>query len=307
MKPIKKIDVVIIGAGVAGLTAGIYAAMQKLDTLILEDQLVGGQILDANVVENYPGFTSTSGSSLAERMHEQAISLGANIDEFDSIVSVKLTDAEKIVETDRFIYHPKAVIIAAGMKRRPLPIKEETKYRSRGIHYCELCDGHMYEGKEIAVIGGGRGGVGAALSLSKYATKITLIHHGDKLAADPRTIEKLQADSKIHVMLNSEVVSAAGDGHLESLTIADLNTQKHHELKVQGAFVFVGWLARTDIYKDYIKLDAGGNIIAGEDCKTNVLGVFAAGDVRQKLVRQLTTAVSDGTIAAVMAEEYIRG
>lgn len=304
-KTIKELELLIIGAGAAGLSAGIYAAMLKVDTLILEDQLIGGQILDAYSVENYPGFISTTGAELMDIMHQQAEKQGAKVDEFDTIISVKLTDNEKIVETDSYIYKPKAVIIAAGMKRRTLPLPEETKFKSKGVHYCELCDGHLYEGKKIVVVGGGRAGVGAAISLTRYAQEIILIHHRDTLQAEAKVIDQLLANPKIKVMYNTEIVTLQGDKHLEQVVVENNQTKEQTTLEVPGMFVFIGWIPRTDMYAPYLDLDSQGNIIAGEDCQTKVAGVFVAGDVRSKKIRQLTTAVSDGTVAALNAEEYL--
>ena len=305
-KPIKELELLIIGAGAAGLSAGIYAAMLKVDTLILEDQLIGGQILDAYSVENYPGFINTTGAELMEIMHQQAEKQGAKVDEFDTILSVKLTDTDKIIETDSFIYKPKAVIIAAGMKRRTLPLPEETKFKSKGVHYCELCDGHLYEGKKIMVVGGGRAGVGAAISLTRYASEVLLIHHGPSLQAEAKVQDELLANAKIKVLYNMQVVTLQGEQNLERVVLENVNTKEQTTIEVPGMFVFIGWIPRTDMYSPYIELDSYGNIVAGEDCQTKVAGVFAAGDVRSKKIRQLTTAVSDGTVAAINGEEYLK-
>lgn len=305
-KPIKEIDLLIIGAGAAGLTAGIYAAMLKLDTLILEDQLIGGQILDAYSVENYPGFISATGSEIMQNMHTQAEKQGAQIDEFDTIIDIALSEQEKIVETETYIYKPKALIIAAGMKRRTLPLQAAEKFKSRGVHYCELCDGHLYDGKKIAVIGGGRAGVGAAISLTRYAKEIVLIHHGAELQAEAKVIDELKNKPQISVMYNTQVIALDGGKHLEKVTLENTVTKATTEIELDGMFVFIGWIPRTDIYAKYLKLDPYGNIITDEDCQTTFPGVFAAGDVRSKKIRQLTTAVADGTIAAINAEEYIK-
>lgn len=304
-KKVKQVDLLIIGAGVAGLTAGIYAGRLKLNTLIIEDEIIGGQIRDAYIIENYPGFSSISGSDLIDKMQAQAIHSGATIDEFDNIVSVKLTDNEKIIESENYIYKPKAVIIAAGAKRKELPIPEEKKFRGSGIHYCEICDGHLYEGKHIAVVGGGSSSVGAAIFLSKYAEKITLIHRSEHLRADKKSQEELFNNKKINFLWNTQVKQAMGNELLESVLLENVNTKENTELKLDGIFVNIGSVPRTAMYKEYINIDSYGNIEASETCETNVKGVFAAGDVRVKEVRQLTTAASDGTIAALMAEKYI--
>lgn len=301
----KNIDILIIGAGPAGLTAGIYASRLKLSTLILEDEIVGGQIRDAYVIENYPGFTSISGAELVKKMNEQAIASGTEIDEFDKIISVKFTDDERIVETETYLYEAKAVIIAAGAKRRELPIPEEKKFRGKGIHYCELCDGHMYEGKNIAVVGGGNSALLAVKFLSTYANKITIIQQFDYFQAEKKVQDEIFNNPKVNIIWNTEVKNALGEEKLSKIVIENIKTKEIAELNVDGVFVYIGFSPRTDIYNEYINLDKYGNILAGETTETNVKGVFAAGDVRSKLFRQVTTAVSDGTVAALMAEKFI--
>jgi len=301
----KELDMVIIGAGPAGLTAGIYAARLNLNLIILEDEIVGGQIREAYLVENYPGFTSISGSDLTEKIRNQAQSSGAAIDEFDTIVAVKLTDEEKIIETDSYIYKPRVVIIAGGAKKLELPIKEEKRFHGKGIHYCEICDGHMYQGKHLAVVGGGSSALLASKFLTKYAEKITIINRRDHFKGETKLLKELSEDSKINFIWNSKVSSAKGDERLEGLVLENLVTGHTVDLIVDGVFVYIGLVPRTGLYKDYLKLSETGNIIAGENCETNVKGVYAAGDIRTKLFRQVTTSVSDGTVAVLMAEKYI--
>lgn len=301
----KELDLLIIGAGPAGLTAGLYAARLKLDTLIIEDELVGGQIRDAYVVENYPGFSKIGGSELTEKMQKQSKLAGAVIDEFDRVLSVRLTDDEKVIETENYLYKPKAVIIASGAKRRELPIPEEKQFRGNGIHYCEICDGHLYEGKHVGVIGGGSSAVGAADFLAKYAAKVTLIHRSGELRADKKSQEELFANEKVEVLWDSEVKQVLGGERLEAVVLENPKSKERREIKLDGIFVYIGSVPRTEIYKEYVDIDEYGNIVAGETCETKVQGVFVAGDVRKKLIRQLTTAVSDGTVAALMAEKYI--
>ena len=302
----KDLDLLIIGGGTAGLTAGIYASRLKLDTLILEDEIMGGQIKDAYVVENYPGFMSVKGSDLTDIMAEQAKFAGAKIDEFDNIKSIKLSDNEKIIETYSFIYKPKALIIAAGAKKRPLPIPEEPKFLGKGIHYCELCDGHLYEGKHIVVVGGGNSAIGASLVLAKYASKLTIIHQFDSFNADKKTVDKLLQNDRVEVIWNSEIISASGDNFLDKIIVEDKKNLLRSEISCNAVFVYIGQEPRTDMYKEFLDVDRYGNIVAGETCETNIKGVYAAGDVRTKEFRQLTTATSDGTVAALMAEQYIK-
>lgn len=301
----KAIDVVIIGSGVTGLTAALYTGRMKLSTLVLETDLVGGQIVNASEIENYPGFTSIRGSELVEKIRQQAELFGASIDEFDKIINVELTDTKKIVETESFIYEPKVVIIATGMTRRKLPLPEESRFLSKGIHYCELCDGHMYQDKTIAVVGGGNAALDAAKFLTKYAKKLYIIHRSPALTADVLTQENVLKNPMVEVLLNTEIRKAKGDKTLEMLELYGKTEGKTYELPVDGLFVDIGVVPNTAMFSKYINIDSAGNILAGEDCKTNVAGVFAAGDVRAKQIRQLTTAMADGTVAAILAEKYI--
>ncbi|KEH99125.1 NAD(P)/FAD-dependent oxidoreductase [Clostridium massiliodielmoense] len=301
----KNIDILIIGAGPAGLTASIYTSRLKLSTLILEDEIIGGQIRDAYTIENYPGFTNISGVNLTKKIEEQASASGAIIDEFDKIISVKLTNSEKIIETENHIYNAKVVIIASGAKRRELPIPEEKKFHGKGIHYCELCDGHMYDGKHIAVVGGGNSALLAVKFLSKYAEKITIVHQLDYFQAEQKIQDEVFQNPKVNVIWNSEIKHALGNNNISKISIENVKTKETTELPIDGIFVYIGLIPRTELFKDFITLDKFGNILADETTKTNVEGVFAAGDVRSKSFRQLTTATADGTVAALMSEKFI--
>ena len=305
-KPIKSPDLIIIGGGVAGLTAALYAGRMKLDTLVLESDLLGGQIINAHGIENYPGFASIKGSDLVEKIQQQAQSFGAVIDEFDQIQAVQLSAVAKVIETANYIYQPKAVIIASGMMRRKLLLPEVEKFSGKGIHYCELCDGHMYQDKDIAVVGGGNAGVDAANFLTKYARRLYLISHAAELKAEKLSREKLQKKPAVEIILNADVIRLEGDSILDAAVIRDRHTGAERTLAVAGVFVNIGVVPNTQIFSRDIEFDAEGRIVAGEDCQTNVPGVFAAGDVRTKPVRQLTTAAADGTVAALLAEKYIQ-
>lgn len=305
-KEVKELDLLIIGSGMAGLTAGIYASKLKLSTLILEDELVGGQIREAYVVENYPGFVEVTGADLINKTREQLEASGGTIDEFDSIQNIYLAHTEKVIETEYFIYKPKAVVIASGSKKRPLPIPEERHFLGKGIHYCELCDGSLYEGKHIIVVGGGNSAVAAALFMTRYARKITIIHRNDHFSADRKSIEEIMKNDKIEILWNTEIKSASGSNFIEKVVLENRITKVQEDFAVDGVFVYIGLVPRTDIYKEFLDVDNHGHIIAGESCETNIKGVYAAGDVRTKRFRQLTTAAADGTVAALMAEEFIK-
>ena len=298
-------DLIIIGSGPSGLTAGIYAGRSRLNTLILENEIVGGQITGTYLVENYPGFNAISGTELAQKMTDQAIKSGAVIDEYDPIVSITLTDTEKIIETSDKIYNATTVIIATGAKYKPLPVPEESKFHGKGIHYCELCDGEMYKDKHVLVVGGGNSAVEASIYLSKYASKITLIHRRDSFRAEKSIVEDALKNEKINILYNTEAISAIGDTKFEGVILKNNKSNKEYEYDVDGIFAYIGMIPKTELFKNDIELTDNGYINSDETTTTNIKGVFAAGDVRKKEFRQLTTAVSDGTIASLMAEKYI--
>lgn len=306
MKNKEKLDLAIIGAGAAGLTAGLYAARSKLNTLIFENGLIGGQIRETYSVENFPGFTAISGANLADKMQEQTIKSGANINEFENIEKVKLTDSEKIIETESKIYNAKSVIIATGSKSKRLPIPEEQKLHGKCIHYCELCDGAMYDGKDVVVVGGGNSAVDAALFLTKYAKNIIVIHHSEKLKAQQINQDELFKHKNVTLSLNTEITHVIGNNIIDKIIIKNKKTGKTSSIKSDGIFVYIGNKPQTDLFKSSLILSESGHIITNEKLETNIKGVFAAGDVREKEIKQLTTAVNDGSIAALMAEKYIK-
>lgn len=296
-------DVVIIGAGMAGLTAALYAGRMNLSVLVLENAIVGGQISNATGIENYPGFMKVTGRDLIETVQAQAEHAGAVIDEFDIVEKVSLKATPKIVETAEYIYETDAVIIASGMNRRKLPLPEEVIYANKGVHYCELCDGHLYQDKVVAVMGGGNAAVDAANFLTKYAKKLYVIHRS-RLRADEVSIQRLQKNPKVEIRLETEIKALHGEGKLTSLVLLDKASGIEEELPVDGLFVNIGVVPNTELFAEDLPLE-GGRIPAGEDCHTVIPGVFAAGDVREKEIRQLTTAAADGTIAALLAGKYI--
>ena len=307
MKEEKQLDLVIIGAGPAGLTAAIYALRAKLNTIVLENELVGGQIRETYTVENFPGFDFISGADLADNMEKHAKKVGADINEFGNIQRVKLTDDEKIIETDDTIYKTKAVIIATGAKARNLPIPEEEKLHGKVIHYCELCDGALYQGKDVVVVGGGNSAIEAAIFLTKYAKNITIVHQFDYFQAQKYSQDELFKHNNIKIIWDSEIRNIVGEDKIEKIIIENIKTKEKSDLKADGVFVYIGYEPKTELFKDYININKWGYIETDENMETNIKGVFAAGDVRNKTIRQLTTAVNDGTIAALMAEKYIGG
>ncbi len=301
----RKRDVVVIGAGMAGLTAALYAGRSGLSVLVLESELVGGQIANAAGIENYPGILRVGGGELISAVQTQAESFGAVVDEFDSIVRVELSGQPKMVETESAVYEAGAVILATGMKRRKLSLSEAGRYEGRGVHYCELCDGQAYAGKTVAVIGGGNAAVDAAEYLSKLASKLYLIQRSE-LRADAASVKRLREHANVEFLLHTEPRALAGDTKLTAATLFDRKAETTREIPLDAVFVNIGVEPNTALFADQVKLDKSGNIAAGEDCRTNLDGVFAAGDVRTKEVRQLTTAAADGTVAALGAVKYLR-
>ena len=305
-KQVKEIDLIIIGAGPAGLTAAIYASRPRLDMLLLEDKVVGGQVKNSYTVENYPGFKKVSGSELADLMQQQAEELGANIEEFDIIENVKFDGDEKIVETEEYIYKPKAVIIATGASPKKLPVRNEEKFAGKGIHYCAVCDGAMYQNKIIGIVGGGNTALEEALFLTNFAKKVYLIRRYDYFRGEKAVIEEVENNEKIEILYNEDLIAVEGDIFVEKGIIKNTITGEEKEIELEAVFGSIGHEPMIDLFKDYIDISEGNYIITDENMRTNIPGVYAVGDVREKEYRQITTAVADGTIAALEAEKYIK-
>lgn len=303
-------DVIVIGAGPAGLTAGLYASRAKLKTLIIEKLIDGGQIVGTNDVENYPGAPkNTTGPSLIDRMKEQAKDFGAE-KVYENVVSVDLKANPKIITTDSNEYQAKTVIIATGAKPKKLNIPGESKFAGRGISFCATCDGPFSEGIHTYVIGGGDAAVEEAMFLTKFASKVTLIHRRDKLKSAKSIQEKAFKNEKLDFIWDSQVVEILGDTKMESFKLENLKTGEITTItpdegdKRFSIFVFIGYDPNTELFKDQLDLKYG-YVFTNEDMETEIPGVFAAGDVRVKLLRQVVTATADGAIAAVQAEKFI--
>ncbi|MDO5039658.1 thioredoxin-disulfide reductase [Clostridium sp.] len=305
-KEIKNIDLIIIGGGPAGLTAAIYASRARLDLLLLEDKIVGGQVRNSYTVENYPGFKKISGAELADIMQQQAEELGTNIDEFDIIENVKFNENEKIIETEEVIYKPKAVIIATGASPRKLPIKNEEKFAGKGVHYCAVCDGAMYQDKIISIVGGGNTALEEAIFLTNFAKKVYIIRRYDYFRGEKAVLEEVEKNDKIEILYNEDLISVEGNDFVEKGIIKNTLTGEEKEIKIDAVFGSIGHEPMINLFKDYINLSKGNYIITDENMRTNIPGVYAVGDVREKEYRQITTAVADGTIAALEAEKYIK-
>ena len=303
-------DVIIIGAGPAGLSAGLYAARARLNTLIIEKDTDGGQIASTSEVENYPGaMEGDTGPSLIKRMVDQTEHFGAKKIS-DKVVEVDFSGKIKIVKTSEEIFKTKSVIIATGSVPRSLGVPGENELRGRGISYCATCDGPFFEDLEVYVMGGGDAAVEEAMFLAKFAKKVTIIHRREELRAAKSIQEKAFKNEKIDFMFNTVITEIKGDGMLESFIVKNVGTGKEQEIFPDpedgacGLFIFVGYLPATELFKDIIAMDKN-YIITDDNMHTNIAGVFAAGDNRVKSLRQVVTATADGAIAAVQAEKYI--
>lgn len=298
-------DMVIIGGGPAGLSAGLYAARSKMKVLVIEKGKYGGQAATTAELENYPGsIENCTGPALSERMRHQAEEFGVEFTK-EEVIQVDFTKDIKIVNCKNNTYESKAIIIATGAEPRLSGFEGEERLRGRGVSYCATCDADFFEGLDVAVIGGGDSAITESLYLTKFAESITVIHRRDQLRAAASLQEKAFKNPKIKFIWNSSVEKAEGDEILESLTVKNLKTGEKSELPVNGVFVFVGLSPITEIFKGNVEMDSKGYIPTDTDMRTNVDGVFAAGDVRVKKLRQVITATADGAIAAVAAEEYI--
>ncbi|SHH94722.1 thioredoxin-disulfide reductase [Sporanaerobacter acetigenes] len=303
-------DVVIIGAGPAGLAAGLYAARAKLKTLIIEREKAGGQIVVTEEVANYPGSVeNASGPSLIARMVEQADEFGAERI-LDTIVDMELDEKIKVLKGKKNEYKAKAVILATGAKPRPIGCPGEKELTGKGVSYCATCDGAFFTDLEVYVVGGGDAAVEEAMYLTKFARKVTIIHRRDELRAAKSIQEKAFKNEKMDFMWNSVVTDLKGDGILESMTVKDTVTGEEREIVADeedgtfGVFVFIGLVPATAIFEGKVDMERG-YIPTDQDMKTNIPGVFAAGDCRVKSLRQVVTATADGAIAATQAEKYI--
>ena len=298
-------DTVIIGGGPAGFTAALYAARGGLDTLIIEKMANGGQAASTEIIDNYPGFDEgIAGHILGSKMAAGAQRFGAKT-LYDEVLSVDFNDKIKKITTYSGEILARTVIISTGADPRSLNVPDEDRYVGRGIHYCAHCDGRFYKDKTVVVVGGGNSAVADALYLSKLAKKVYMVHRRNTLRADKVYNDALVRAENIEIIWNSEVKSLIAAMRVEGVVICDTRDGRMSRVECDGVFVSIGRKPSTSLFEGAVNLDDGGYIIAGEDTKTNVNGVFAAGDVRTKLLRQVVTATGDGAVAAYMAEKYL--
>ena len=296
-------DIIIIGAGTAGMTAGIYGARAGKKVLIIEKLVCGGQIVNSPEVENYPGIEKVSGYDFAYRLYEQAESCGVEF-AYETVTGIEDHEDYKLVICEDKKYKSKAVIIATGAKNRPLGLEREKEFTGSGISYCATCDGAFYKDKITAVVGAGNTAVDDAIYLSDICKKVYLIHRRETFRAEKTKIKVLSENDNVEIVLNSRITALNGTERLTAITIED-NEKNTRKIDLDGLFVAIGQMPDSEAFSSVVDTDVSGYIIAGEECTTNVRGIFTAGDCRTKKLRQLTTAASDGAIAATLACEYI--
>ena len=294
------IDVIIIGAGTAGLSAAIYVQRAGKKALVLEESTYGGQIINTADIENYPGIKHISGFDFATDLFNQAKDLGTTF-AFEGVVKIENREDEKIVYTAKNEYHAKAIIIATGMKRRELGIDREKELTGKGVSYCATCDGMFFRGKDVAVNGGGNVAVEDAEYLTRFCNRVYIIHRRDEFRADEAEVVKLNGKENLVKVMNSTVTKLNGEERLQSIDVTDKNTGETKTINVDALFVAIGQIPMNQIFSEIVELDEYGFIKADEECRTSVKGIYAAGDCRVKSVHQLTTAASDGAIAALNA------
>ena len=302
---IKIYDVIIIGGGPAGLTASLYASRSRLNTLLIEIGLLGGQMTTTELIENYPGFPQgITGEELSRLMEEQAKRFGLEVVSQEA-VEVKIEGDMKVIQANGTTYRCKALIICTGNEWRKLGVPGEKEFTGKGVSYCATCDGAFFQDSQIIVVGGGDSALTEALYLTKFVKELTIIHRRDSLRGTKIYQERVFANPKIKLLWNSVVQEIKGDSIVRSAVIKNVKTGEVTEISIEGVFLFVGLSPRTQFLKGLVNLDEAGYIVTDENGETSVKGIFAAGDCRKKLLRQVATAVGDGAMVAFAVEKYL--
>jgi len=299
-------DVVIIGGGPAGLTAGLYSSRARMKSLLIEQALSGGQVIITEWIENYPGFDEgISGADLAQRMEKQAVKFGLE-KVWGTVIDISPDrDIKRITLEDGTVYETRSIILATGAHPKALNVPGEKELRGKGVSYCATCDGAFFKDEDVAVIGGGDSAVEEAVFLARFAKTVYIIHRRSEFRAAKIAQERASLNPKLKFIFNSVAERIEGEKSVTSLYIKNLETGKKSVLDVSGVFIYVGYTPNTGFLKGLVALDEENYVIADCDMTTSVPGIFAAGDVRTKSVKQITTAVGDGAVAAVAAEKYI--
>jgi thioredoxin reductase (NADPH) len=299
-------DLIIIGGGPAGLTAGLYACRSRLNVILIEKAITGGQVMTTELIENYPGFPEgISGPELAQKFYTHALNFG--LEKLDAeVIKIEIDGKIKKITLDSGeVYRAKTIILATGANPRKLGVTGEDKLRGRGVSYCATCDGAFFKNKRICIVGGGDTAVEEAIYLTKFVTQLYIIHRREQLRATKIIQERAFTNPKIKIIWNSVVESINGDESVESVNLKNVKTNEIIQLPLEGVFVFVGYDPNTEFVKDILKLDQQGYVIVNDILETSASGIFAAGDVNNRFLKQVSTAVGDGATAAVAAEKYI--
>lgn len=297
-------DIIVIGAGPAGLTAALYALRADKTVLVLEKATFGGQITYSPQIENYPGFAQMSGNEFADKLIDQVIGQGAEI-EMETVTGIRDNGATKTVITEDGEHEAKAVIIATGVKHRQIGLPNENELVGEGVSYCAVCDGAFFKGQTVAVLGGGNSALQEAVLLSEGSEKVYVIQNLDYFTGEARLVEKLKEKDNVEFIMGTVISALNGNGSLESLTLRKEADGSESELKVNGLFVAIGLIPSNSAFAEIAGLDDWGYIDSDESCLTKTAGVFVAGDCRKKQIRQITTATADGSVAALAACRYI--
>jgi len=299
-------DSIVIGAGPAGLTAGIYLSRARLRTLIISEGTVGGQMVLTHEIANYPGVENISGYQLSNIMKKQAKTFGCDIKSNTSIQNIELESRVKsITLSEGETYTSDSIILTPGGRSRTLGVTGEDQFKGKGISYCVTCDGDFFINREIVIVGGGNSAIEEAVSLTKYASKVTIVHQLDNFSAFEHAVEEARNHPKLNFVMESAITAFYGNENLESVDIKNLKSGETTNFKTDGVFVFIGYIPNTEFLIRKVEMNKKGEIVVKADMSTNIEGVYAAGDSTAKRYRQVTTAVGDGTIAALAASNYL--
>ena len=305
MSKVKEYDVAILGAGPAGMTAAVYASRAELKTVMIERGMPGGQVASTEDVENFPGFSLITGPELSSKMFEHSTKFGAEY-KYGDVKSVTLDGNYKLIDLGSETIKAKAVIIATGTEHKKIGVPGEEALAGKGVSYCAVCDGAFFKERHLVVIGGGDSAVEEGIFLTKYASKVTVVHRRDTLRAQKIIQDRAFNNDKMEFIWDTEIQSINGDGVVQSVTLLDKNTGETYDYEADGVFIYIGLLPLTEPFKDLGILDEEtGYVTSNEEMETSIPGIFAAGDVREKTLRQIVTATGDGSIAAQNASEYI--
>lgn len=300
-------EVIVIGGGPAGLTAGLYAARSRFSTLVIENALFGGQMTTTDLIENYPGFPEgITGNELSRLMEEQAKRFGVKT-VAQEVVEVSLKEDMKVVKTYESSYLCESLILCTGTEYRKLGVPGETEFTGKGVSFCSTCDAAFFKECQIVVVGGGDSALTEAIYLTRFAKEVKVIHRRDALRGTKIYQERAFANPKIKFVWNSVIQEIKGNKTVESVLVKNVKTNEVTMLEAEGVFVFVGLMPRTQFLKGLVKTDEAGYIVTDENCETSIKGIFAAGDCRKRLLRQISTAVGDGATAAFAVEKYLEG